>query len=63
MLPRGLSLSKHGQIIGGLLFERVTDPPPAVYGQGIGSRSRRHAFRLSGKIRPKLIIGRTKLLP
>jgi len=27
---------EHGQIIGRLVFERLTDPPPEVYGQGIG---------------------------
>ncbi len=28
---------EHAQIIGRLVFERLTDPPPEVYGQGIGS--------------------------
>jgi dCTP deaminase len=54
---------KHGQIIGQLLFERLTDPLPAVYGQEIGWHCQRQGLRLSDKIRPKLIIGRTKLLP
>jgi dCTP deaminase len=38
---------EHGQIIGRLVFERLTDPPPDVYGQGIGSHYQRQGLRLS----------------
>ena len=38
---------EHGQIIGRLVFERLTDPPPEVYGQGIGSNSQRQGLKLS----------------
>jgi dCTP deaminase len=42
---------EHGQIIGRLVFERLTDPPPAVYGQGIGSHYQRQGLRLSKHFR------------
>jgi dCTP deaminase len=38
---------EHGQIIGRLVFERLTDPPPQAYGQGIGSNYQRQALKLS----------------
>jgi dCTP deaminase len=38
---------EHGQIVGRLVFERLTDPPPEVYGQGIGSNYQRQGLRLS----------------
>jgi dCTP deaminase len=38
---------EHGQIIGRLVFERLTDPPPDVYGQGIGSHYQRQGLKLS----------------
>jgi dCTP deaminase len=38
---------EHGQVIGRLVFERLTDPPPEIYGQGIGSNYQRQALRLS----------------
>jgi dCTP deaminase len=38
---------EHGQIIGRLVFERLTDPPPEVYGQGIGSHYQRQGLKLS----------------
>jgi dCTP deaminase len=38
---------EHGQVIGRLVFERLTDPPPAVYGQGIGSNYQRQGLKLS----------------
>lgn len=38
---------EHGQTIGRLLFERLTDPPPLVYGQGIGSNYQRQGLKLS----------------
>jgi dCTP deaminase len=38
---------EHGQIVGRLVFERLTDPPPDVYGQGIGSNYQRQGLKLS----------------
>ena len=38
---------EHGQIIGRLIFERLTDPPPEAYGQGIGSNYQRQGLKLS----------------
>jgi dCTP deaminase len=38
---------EHGQIIGRLVFERLTDPPPEVYGQAIGSNYQRQGLQLS----------------
>ncbi|HEY4940506.1 MAG TPA: 2'-deoxycytidine 5'-triphosphate deaminase [Rhizomicrobium sp.] len=38
---------EHGQVIGRLVFERLTDPPPEIYGQGIGSTYQRQSLRLS----------------
>jgi dCTP deaminase len=38
---------EHGQVIGRLVFERLTDPPPEVYGQGIGSNYQRQGLKLS----------------
>jgi dCTP deaminase len=42
---------EHGQIIGRLVFERLTEPPPLVYGQGIGSNYQRQGLRLSKHFR------------
>ncbi len=42
---------EHGQIIGRLVFERLTDPPPEVYGQGIGSNYQRQGLKLSKHFR------------
>jgi dCTP deaminase len=42
---------EHGQIIGRLAFERLTDPPPEVYGQGIGSHYQQQGLRLSKHFR------------
>ena len=42
---------EHGQIIGRLVFERLTDPPPEVYGQGIGSHYQRQGLKLSKHFR------------
>jgi dCTP deaminase len=42
---------EHGQIIGRLMFERLTDPPPEVYGQGIGSHYQKQGLRLSKHFR------------
>ena len=38
---------EHGQIIGRLVFERLTDPPPDVYGEGLGSNYQRQGLKLS----------------
>jgi dCTP deaminase len=38
---------EHGQIVGRLIFERLTDPPPEAYGQGIGSNYQRQGLKLS----------------
>ncbi len=42
---------EHGQIIGRLVFERLTEPPPTVYGQGMGSHYQRQGLRLSKHFR------------
>ena len=38
---------EHGQIIGRLIFERLTDPPPEVYGEALGSNYQRQGLKLS----------------
>ncbi len=38
---------EHGQIIGRLVFERLTDPPPEVYGATLGSNYQRQGLKLS----------------
>ncbi len=38
---------EHGQIIGRLVFERLTDPPPQVYGEAVGSNYQRQGLKLS----------------
>ena len=43
---------EHGQIIGRLVFERLTDPPPEVYGQRIGSNYQRQGLKLSKHFKP-----------
>lgn len=42
---------EHGQTIGRLVFERLTDPPPEVYGQEIGSNYQRQGLKLSKHFR------------
>src|SRR5437763_6793314 len=42
---------EHGQIIGRLMFERLIEPPPQVYGQDIGSNYQRQGLRLSKHFR------------
>jgi dCTP deaminase len=42
---------EHGQIIGRLVFERLTDPPPEVYGEGLGSNYQRQGLKLSKHFR------------
>jgi dCTP deaminase len=38
---------EHGQIVGRLVFERLTDPPPEAYGEGLGSNYQRQGLKLS----------------
>jgi dCTP deaminase len=42
---------EHGQIIGRLVFERLTDPPPEVYGADLGSNYQRQGLKLSKHFR------------
>jgi len=42
---------EHGQIIGRLIFERLTDPPPESYGQGLGSNYQSQGLKLSKHFR------------
>ena len=38
---------EHGQIIGRLVFERLTDRPAVLYGEGLGSNYQRQGLKLS----------------
>ena len=42
---------EHGQTIGRLMFERLTDTPPQVYGQSLGSNYQRQGLKLSKHFR------------
>ena len=42
---------EHGQIIGRLVFERLTDTPPQVYGEALGSNYQRQGLKLSKHFR------------
>ena len=42
---------EHGQVIGRLIFERLTDPPPTSYGEGLGSNYQRQGLKLSKHFR------------
>jgi dCTP deaminase len=42
---------EHGQIIGRLVFERLTDPPPTVYGSALDSNYQRQGLKLSKHFR------------
>ena len=42
---------EHGQIIGRLMFERLTDPPTQVYGEALGSSYQRQGLKLSKHFR------------
>ncbi|MDE2464518.1 MAG: 2'-deoxycytidine 5'-triphosphate deaminase [Alphaproteobacteria bacterium] len=42
---------EHGQIIGRLVFERLTDPPPMVYGSALDSNYQRQGLKLSKHFR------------
>jgi len=43
---------EHGQVIGRLVFERLTDPPPEVYGERLGSNYQRQGLKLSKHFKP-----------
>jgi dCTP deaminase len=42
---------EHGQIVGRLVFERLTDPPPQGYGAGLGSNYQGQGLKLSKHFR------------
>jgi dCTP deaminase len=42
---------EHAQTIGRLVFERLTDTPPQVYGEGLGSNYQRQGLKLSKHFR------------
>jgi dCTP deaminase len=42
---------EHGQIVGRLVFERLTDPPPEAYGTGLGSNYQGQDLKLSKHFR------------
>jgi dCTP deaminase len=42
---------EHGQIVGRLVFERLTDPPPETYGERLGSNYQRQGLKLSKHFR------------
>jgi dCTP deaminase len=42
---------EHGQVIGRLVFERLTDPPPEGYGAGLGSNYQGQGLKLSKHFR------------
>jgi dCTP deaminase len=42
---------EHGQIVGRLAFERLTDPPPEAYGENLGSNYQRQGLKLSKHFR------------
>jgi len=42
---------EHGQTIGRLVFERLTDPPPQAYGAGLGSNYQGQGLKLSKHFR------------
>jgi dCTP deaminase len=42
---------EHGQIVGRLVFERLTDPPPEAYGESLGSNYQRQGLKLSKHFR------------
>ncbi len=44
-------LLEHGQTIGRLVFERLTDPPPEAYGAGLGSNYQGQDLKLSKHFR------------
>jgi len=43
---------EHGQMIGRLIYEPLTEAPQQVYGQGIGSNYQRQGLKLSKHFKP-----------
>ncbi|KAB7741291.1 2'-deoxycytidine 5'-triphosphate deaminase [Parvibaculum sedimenti] len=43
---------EHGQIIGRLVFERLTNRPAVLYGEGLGSNYQRQGLKLSKHFKP-----------
>ena len=43
---------EHGQILGRLIYERLTEVPDRIYGQGIGSSYQRQGLQLGKHFRP-----------
>ncbi len=43
---------EHGQILGRLVYERLTEPPDRIYGQGIGSSYQRQGLQLGKHFQP-----------
>lgn len=43
---------EHGQIVGRLVYERLTDRPAVLYGEGLGSNYQRQGLKLSKHFRP-----------
>jgi dCTP deaminase len=43
---------EHAQIIGRLVFERLTEVPSEVYGEGLGSNYQRQGLKLSKHFAP-----------
>jgi dCTP deaminase len=44
-------LLEHGQIVGRLVYERLTDNPDRLYGQDIGSNYQRQGLALAKQFR------------
>ena len=42
---------EHGQIVGRLVYERMMDPPTALYGSGLGSNYQAQGLKLSKHFR------------
>ena len=43
---------EHGQILGRLVYERLTETPDRIYGQGIGSSYQRQGLQLGKQFAP-----------
>ncbi|HXR95263.1 MAG TPA: 2'-deoxycytidine 5'-triphosphate deaminase [Rhizomicrobium sp.] len=50
-LARSPLILEHGQIVGRLVFERLTNPPPEAYGAGLGSNYQGQDLKLSKHFR------------
>ena len=42
---------EHGQIVGRLIYERLTEPPGLLYGSGLGSHYQAQGLKLSKHFR------------